>query len=152
MTKSEQIEKVLWSIALPGFGQLLKKHYVTGVILIAAELLINVNAHLNEIIMLSFLGEIEEAVHTANYQWLLFYPCFYMFGIWDAYRIPGSGRGFSFTASVLAAYCATVGVFYSKNRIFGVVWGPVWLPMIGCFVGLAAGLLLQQVLKRWRKS
>ncbi|MBB3108677.1 hypothetical protein FHS18_000705 [Paenibacillus phyllosphaerae] len=152
MAKSIQIEKALWSIALPGFGQLLNGKYIKGIVLIASEVLINVKAHLNEIIMLSFLGRIDEAVSTTNFQWLLFYPCFYMFGIWDAYRDAGNVNRFGFLPPVTAAYCATVGVFYANCHLFGVKWGPVWLPMISCFVGLGLGRLLMELLNRSIRS
>src|SRR5699024_11737374 len=56
---------------------------VTGVqtcaLPISLELLVNVQGNLNEIILLSFHGEVEEAIQQADYQWLMFYPCLYFF-------------------------------------------------------------------------
>jgi TM2 domain-containing membrane protein YozV len=60
-------EKLLWSIALPGFGQLLNGKYIKGILFIFLEIIINVRGNFNEIIMLSFQGEIENAVVQANY-------------------------------------------------------------------------------------
>ncbi len=74
------MEKLLWSIALPGFGQLLNRQYLKGILLIALELLVNVQANFNEVILLSFFGETQEAVQQANYGWLMFYPCLYVYG------------------------------------------------------------------------
>lgn len=52
------IEKVLWSIALPGFGQLLNGKFTKGLLCIFLEFLINIQSNINQIIKLSFQGEI----------------------------------------------------------------------------------------------
>jgi hypothetical protein len=71
MASGDKIEKLLWSVALPGFGQLLNKRYVKGVILIALEIIINSQSHLNSAIQSSFHGNIAEAIAETNYQWLM---------------------------------------------------------------------------------
>lgn len=45
-------EKLLWSIAFPGFGQLLNGKYVKGIIFISLEFIINVQSKFNQIIYL----------------------------------------------------------------------------------------------------
>ena len=62
-----QIEKLLWSIALPGFGQLLNGKYVKGIAFLILEFLINFKANLNTVIILSFQGEIKNAIEETNY-------------------------------------------------------------------------------------
>jgi TM2 domain-containing membrane protein YozV len=69
------IEKLLWSIALPGFGQFLNGKLIKGIIIVFLEFLINVQANFKEVIISSFHGEIEKAIGQADYQWLMFYPC-----------------------------------------------------------------------------
>ncbi|RNB92832.1 hypothetical protein EDM56_00050 [Brevibacillus fluminis] len=146
MIKSAAIEKILWSIALPGFGQLLNGKFLKGLTLLGLEFLINQKSHLNQIIMASFQGDIPLAIRLTDYQWLMFYPCVYMFAIYDAYRDsfsedipPYSVFPFAFTA-----FFATIGVMYSPNfRIFGVLLGPVWLPILLCFLGILVGEFLQ---------
>jgi hypothetical protein len=73
------MEKLLWSIALPGFGQLLNGKFLKGMLLISLEFLINIQANFNEVIILNFLGRTEEAIQQTNYGWLMFYPCLYFF-------------------------------------------------------------------------
>ncbi|MFP3415777.1 hypothetical protein SB773_30515, partial [Bacillus sp. SIMBA_074] len=80
MIKSAAIEKMLWSIALPGFGQLLNGKFVKGLILLTLEFIINLKSHLNQIIIASFQGDIPIAIRLTDFQWLMFYPCVYMFG------------------------------------------------------------------------
>lgn len=142
-------EKLLWSIALPGFGQLLNGQYVKGGILIFLEFLINTQSNLNEVIVSSFQGDIEKAIVLTNYQWLMFYPCIYMFSIWDAYRDSGGGKTmYSFLPFVFSAYLGTVGLIYSSNlKLFGVLFGPVFLSIVFMIMGVGVGLLLQILLK-----
>ncbi|MBL4938546.1 hypothetical protein JK636_22845 [Clostridium sp. YIM B02515] len=140
------LEKALWSIAIPGFGQLMNKRYLKGIILITLEFIINVKANINTAIVLSFLGKTHQAVEEVNYQWLMFYPCVYLFSIWDAYK-DGSEekeKPLLFLPYAIAAYAETIGVIYSKVfRIYGVLLGPIFLPMACIFVGLFTGSIIR---------
>lgn len=139
------IEKALWSIAIPGFGQLLNGKYIKGIIFISLEFIINAKANINTIIVLSFLGQTELAVQQANYQWLMFYPCVYLFSIWDAYKDGTNKEGLLlFLPFAISAYIETIGVIYSKTlRINGVLLGPIFLPMICIFLGLGLGFIIR---------
>lgn len=150
----EPKESIFWSIALPGFGQLLNKKIIKGIIFITLEFIVNVQAHFNKIIMLSFNGDIQNAIIHANYQWLMFYPCLYFFAMWDAFKDAGGGRArYSFLPFVFSAYFVTVGVMYSTSgEIFGILLGPVWFPMLMVIPGLAVGFLLMKVLNRFHEG
>lgn len=146
--EADGIEALLWSVGLPGFGQFLNRKYFKGIVLIALEFIINVKAKINTIIVLSFLGKTEAAVLQADYQWLMFYPCIYIFGIWDAYKDARQKESpLLFLPFSIAAYVETVGVIYSRTlRINGVLLGPIFLPMISIFVGLGIGFILRWIL------
>lgn len=58
MKKTTKLEAILWSVAFPGFGQLLKGHLIKGILFISLEFTINVNSLFNRAIMLRFLGKI----------------------------------------------------------------------------------------------
>jgi hypothetical protein len=150
MTKKDQLENVLWSIALPGFPQILNGKYLKGLLFISLEFLINIQSNFNEIIMLSFYGDIQSAIDTTNYQWLMFYPCLYMFAMWDAYKGAGGGKEpFSYLPFVVSAYCITIGLIYSpKMRIMGILLGPIWLPIVFLFIGLSIGTLCKIILQK----
>lgn len=146
VTIGSGLEKALWSIAIPGFGQFLNKKYLKGIVLIALEFFINIKAKINMAIVLSFLGRTEEAVEVSNYQWLMFYPCVYLYSIWDAYRDGSEEREkpLLFLPFAMAAYVETIGVIYSRVfRIDGVLLGPIFLPMICIFVGLGIGFIIR---------
>ncbi|MCP3741423.1 hypothetical protein [Rossellomorea sp. BNER] len=141
-------EKLMWSIALPGFGQYLNGKYFKGTVLLIFEFLINIQANFNQVILLSFHGEISDAIKHADYQWLMFYPCLYFFSMWDATKDAGGGKDpYSFLPYVFAAYFVTVGLIFSSNlTIFGVLLGPVWLPMLFTFPGILIGLIISKII------
>ncbi|XJZ28279.1 hypothetical protein ACF5W4_05655 [Bacillota bacterium Lsc_1132] len=145
MKMMSRMEAVLWNIALPGFSQLLLGNYLKGILFVLLEFVINVNSQFNLAIMYSFIGEIDKAESVVDYQWLMFYPCVYMFAMWDAYRVvmPPDER-FSFLPFVFAAYFVTVGLMYSsKLTVFQLHPGPVFLPMVFLPLGLLVGLVLK---------
>lgn len=150
MKKMSRLEAVLWNIAFPGFSQLLTGHYLKGVLLVALEFLMNVNSHFNQAIMYSFLGEIEKAEAVLNYEWLMFYPCVYLFSLWDGYRMAmPKEEKYSFLPFVFSAYFVTVGLMVSpKVTIFQIHPGPVFLPMMFLIPGLLIGFLIKYTLSQ----
>ncbi|ASV68333.1 hypothetical protein MKX67_19980 [Cytobacillus sp. FSL W7-1323] len=154
MRKNNPIEKLFWSIAFPGFGQYLNGKLFKGTVFLVLEILFNVMGNFNEIIMLSFQGKVHQAAEAANYGWLMFYPCLYFFAIWDAYKdAGGEGSKYSFLPFVFCAYFVTVGLMYSTEvSIFGVFFGPVWLPMIAVIPGVIIGWLIRFVIIKFSTS
>ncbi|CAN7529753.1 hypothetical protein [Rossellomorea sp. LjRoot5] len=148
--KDKIIESILWSIALPGFPQLLNGRLVKGILFIGLEFVINVMANFNEIIRLSFIGNIEDAVSHTNYQWLMFYPCLYFFAMWDAFKDAGGGeKPYSYLPFVSSAFLVTVGIMYSAQaKISGILLGSVWFPMLCVIPGLIIGFSLKILLNK----
>lgn len=75
-----------WSVAFPGMGHLLLSKYLRGFVLFIWEVVVNLKAHVNLLIMYSFLGDFEKAKHVVDIQWLAFYIPAYLFAVWDSYR------------------------------------------------------------------
>ncbi|QKY71326.1 MULTISPECIES: hypothetical protein [Lentibacillus] len=150
MNQNNKYEKLFWSIALPGIGQILNRKLFKGFLFIGLEFLINVQSNFNKIIILSFHGNIEEAMYQTEYGWLMFYPCLYFFAIWDAFKDAGGGKEpYSFLPFVFSAYFVTVGTIYSpKLMLFGVLLGPIWLSMLSVLPGLFVGFLLKRILTK----
>ncbi|MDQ0252844.1 TM2 domain-containing membrane protein YozV [Evansella vedderi] len=145
--KPKKHEALLWSIALPGFGQFLNGKIVKGIVLILLEFIVNIQSNFNLTIMLSFMGEINKAIETPNYQWLMFYPCLYMFSIWDAYRdAEGDTSALAYLPFVFGAFFITIGLIYStKLTLFGIKLGPVFLPMTFLIPGLLIGYIIKSI-------
>lgn len=153
--KNNKLEMLLWSVALPGFGQLLNSKYIKGIVLIGLEFLVNIRANFNQVIILSFHGKIQEAIEQTNYLWLMFYPCLYFFAIWDAFKdAEGDNKPLAFLPFVFSAYFVTVGLIFStKLRIFGVLFGPIWLPILFLPIGIGVGAIIRMVLlKSWLRK
>jgi hypothetical protein len=148
--KDKIIESILWSIALPGFSQLLNGRLIKGIFFVILEFVINVMANFNEIIRLSFIGNIEDAVSHTNYQWLMFYPCLYFFAMWDAFKDAGGGKKpYSYLPFVGSAFLVTVGIMYSAQaKVFGILLGSVWFPMLCVIPGLIIGFSLKGLLNK----
>lgn len=146
--KPGKLEVVLWNIALPGFSQILSGQVFKGIFFVLSEMVINLYSNFNTIIMYSFLGEFDKAITAANYQWLMFYPCFYMFSLWDAYRfaMPETERR-SYLPFVFGAFFVTFGLMISpKFELFGVLLGPVFLPMLFLIPGLLIGFIIRIII------
>jgi len=143
-------ETLFWSIALPGFGQFLNGKLIKGTIFIFLEFLVNVQGNINTVIIYSFQGEIETAISNTNYLWIMFYPCLYIFAIWDAYRDAGGGKEpYAFVPFVTSAYVMTIGLIYSSTfRIFDLLLGPIWLPILSVFPAIVLGLFIKSALSR----
>ena len=148
------VEALFWSIALPGFGQLLNRRYIKGILFILLEFLVNSQSNFNEAIRLSFLGRTGEAAEIVNYQWLMFYPCLYFFAMWDAFKDSGGGKSpYSFFPFVFCAYFVTVGLMYSTHfTIFGIFPGPIWLPILSVIPGVAVGLAIKWIVTKLTQS
>ena len=145
MKKLSRLEAVLWSIAFPGFSQLLTGQLFQRYTICCLEVIVNVMARFNHAIMFSFLGEIQKADSVLNYQWLMFYPCVYMFSMWDGYRtaMPDKEK-YSYLPFVFGAYFVTVGLMVSpKVTLYKVHPGPVFLPMMFLIPGLLMGIYSQ---------
>jgi hypothetical protein len=147
MKKSYKLEAILWSVAFPGFGQLLNGHLIKGILFIVLEFTININSSFNQAIMLSFLGNIKEAAKVVDHQWLMFYPCVYMFAMYDAYKFAeGENPRLSFVPFAFGAYFVTIGLMYSPNKFFGIFFGPIWLPMMSLIPGLGIGFIIRNII------
>jgi hypothetical protein len=76
----------VWSMVLPGFGQLYNKDYIIGFVLIGFEFLINLYSNLNLALVYSFTGDFTRAHSVIDYRWGMFYPSLYAFSIWQAFN------------------------------------------------------------------
>src|SRR5699024_1718518 len=115
------------------------------IILVGLEFLINIKGNINQIIILSFHGMVEEAINQADYLWLMFYPCIYFFAIWGAFiDLGGSDKPLAYLPLVFTTYLVTIAVIYSPVfTLFGNLIGPIWLPIIFTPIGLGVGSVIR---------
>jgi len=154
MKKISGLEVIFWSIAFPGFGHLVAGYYLKGIFFVLLEFLINVQSGFNQAIRYSFLGEMDLAFHAIDYQWLMFYPCVYMFALWDSYRLVSENiEKYSFFPYVFGAYFLTVGTMIATGVKFGdISLGPVFFPMISLIPGILTGYLIKVAVDRKKQK
>lgn len=75
-----------WSVAFPGMGHLLLSKYLRGLLLFIWEVVVNYKAHINLLILYSFLGDFDKAMQVVDIKWMSFYIPAYLFSVWDSYR------------------------------------------------------------------
>lgn len=101
--------------------------------------------------MYSFQLDFISAEKVLNYEWILFYPCSYMFAMWDAFKdADGSQlRPFTYMPFVCGAIFVTVAIFYSTDRFYlGEKLGPIFLPILSLIPGLLVGFLIKWLLDK----
>ncbi|MGD6873672.1 hypothetical protein ACQCU1_15955 [Sutcliffiella horikoshii] len=85
LDKRSPVMAVLWSLFIPGLGQLYLHRIVTAFFVIVWVIVFFYYSHGLEAISLLFLGEMEKATSVIDPEWLLFFPSLYGFAIFDAY-------------------------------------------------------------------
>lgn len=76
---------VMWSLFIPGLGQLYIHRILTAFFIIIWLSIFYHYSHVQEAVTLLFLGKIKESTSVLNSEWLLFIPSHYGFAVYDAY-------------------------------------------------------------------
>jgi TM2 domain-containing membrane protein YozV len=76
---------VIWSLFVPGLGQLYIQRIMTSFFVIFWVVVFLYFSHAQEAVSLLFLGKVEQATSVLNPEWLLFLPSHYGFATFDAY-------------------------------------------------------------------
>lgn len=76
----------LWSAVAPGLGHLYSDRKLKAFILTGWYLAVTLKANLVLSVFHLLRGDLEGSKQLVDYQWLLFWPSIYMFGIVDAYQ------------------------------------------------------------------
>ncbi len=76
---------VMWSLFIPGLGQLYIHRILTAVFVIVWLVVFFYYSHIQEAVVLLFLGKVKEATSVLKPEWLLFIPSHYGFAVYDSY-------------------------------------------------------------------
>ncbi len=77
----------LWSVMFTGLGHIYCHKIVSGFILLGWTVVVSYQSKLPHILMYSLTGQFNHIPElNINYQWFLFFPSIYFFGIYDAYE------------------------------------------------------------------
>ena len=85
LDKRNPVLAVMWSLFIPGLGQLYIHRILTALFLIIWLVVFFYYSHVLEAVSLLFLGEVQKATSVLKPKWLLMLPSLYGFAAYDAY-------------------------------------------------------------------
>ncbi|MBP1970216.1 TM2 domain-containing membrane protein YozV [Virgibacillus natechei] len=85
LDKRNPVMAAIWSLFVPGLGQLYIHRIVTAFFIISWVVIFFYFSHILEAVVLLYLGEVQQATSVLNGQWFLMLPSTYGFAIYDAY-------------------------------------------------------------------
>jgi hypothetical protein len=108
----------LFSMLMPGFGQVYNGQFMKGVFFVIVEHFDNVFGHINQAIHLDFNGLHQQAVEATNFEYMLFYPGFFAYCVWDAwyYAKPNADKSKTAIPFVIGGFLGSIGAIFG-NRL-----------------------------------
>lgn len=85
LDKRNPILSIIWSLFIPGLGQLYIHRIMTAIFVIIGLVIFYYYSHALEAVSLLFLGKLKEATSVLKPEWLLFIPSHYGFAVFDSY-------------------------------------------------------------------
>lgn len=85
LDKRNPVLAVMWSLFIPGLGQLYIHRILTALFLIIWLVAFFYYSHVLEAVSLLFLGEVQKATSVLKPKWLMMLPSLYGFAAYDAY-------------------------------------------------------------------
>jgi TM2 domain-containing membrane protein YozV len=152
---------LIWSMALPGFGQFYNGQILLGIILMILEVGVNIISKLNFSIIESFHGDFMKAHNLIKYDWGIYYPSIWAFSMWQAYnkartinyslesrmnkKIKLTGFFFGATVGMNLGLYWHFHFLNHLNRFFSFLNSPVFA---GLIIGLIFALIGQLIEKK----
>jgi hypothetical protein len=108
----------IFSMLMPGIGQIYNGQFMKGVFLLIVEHFDNAFGNINQAIHLDFNGLHQQAVEATNFAYLLFYPGFYAYCVWDAwyYAKPNADKSKTAIPFVIGGFLGEIGAIFA-NRL-----------------------------------
>jgi hypothetical protein len=110
----------LFSILMPGLGQVYNRQFVRGIVFLIIEHYDNAFGHLNAAIHLDFNGFHQKAVEAIDFQNLMFYPGFYSYCVWDAWYFakPGADKVKTAIPFIFGGFIGEFAAIYASRIPF----------------------------------
>ncbi|MBA2875145.1 hypothetical protein [Thermaerobacillus caldiproteolyticus] len=107
-----------FSILMPGFGQIYNGQFIKGAFFIITEHFDNALGQINKAIHLDLNGLHQQAVETTNFEYMLFYPGFYAYCVWDAwyYAKPNADKTKTAIPFIMGGFLGEIGAILA-NRL-----------------------------------
>lgn len=129
----------LFSLLMPGFGQIYNQQFIKGIIFVAIEHYDNVFGKINEAIQLDFNGFHQKALDVVQYQGMMFYPGFYAYAVWDAWyhAKKGANKTTSAIPYVFAGFIGEFGAIFAVKLPF-----PTFIVGLSMIVPMIIGMII----------
>ncbi|MGJ7922111.1 hypothetical protein [Neobacillus sp. LXY-4] len=85
LDKRNPVFAIIWSLFIPGLGQLYIHRILTAVFVIVWLVIFFYFSHAQEAVSLLFLGKVKQSISVLKPEWLLLIPSHYGFATYDAY-------------------------------------------------------------------
>lgn len=85
LDKRNPVLSFMWSLFIPGLGQLYIHRILTALFLVIWLVVFFYHSHTLEAVSLLFLGEVQKATSVLKPEWLLMLPSLYGFAVFDSY-------------------------------------------------------------------
>lgn len=85
LDKRQPIMSAIWSVFMPGLGQLHIHRIISAFFSLVWTIVFLYASHALEAVQLLFFGEIQQATHVLDKQWLLYMPSMWGYSIYDSY-------------------------------------------------------------------
>lgn len=129
---------------MTGNSQFYNQQYLKALLYFIPNFFFNQFGHLNQSLLYALTGDIVKSQTVLNYQWVLFYPGFFVISQWDGYRV-----AYETTHSTLPPISHKlpfeIAVFLSVIGIcagFKLSPGPIFLGIGGYLFGGIIGILI----------
>ncbi|WP_240545881.1 hypothetical protein [Paenibacillus artemisiicola] len=131
----------LFSTLMPGFGQIYNRQFVKGIIFVICEHFDNVAGNINSAIHLDFNGHHAQAVGATDFGYMLFYPGFYAYAIWDAwyYAKPGADKAKTAIPYLIGGFAGEFCAIFANRLPF-----PTLMAGLSMLVPIYAGMLIHR--------
>lgn len=135
--------------AMTGNSQVYNGQYLKALLFYCPNLISNQLGHLNESLLHAFTGEIAKSQTVLNYQWILYYPAWFVIAQWDGYKVayekqylcsPPISHKLPFE---LSGFFSVLGVI-AGSKLFP---GSLFLGIGGYFLGGVIGILIIKLSK-----
>jgi hypothetical protein len=107
----------LFTLVMPGCGQIYNGQILKGFFFLIIEHYDNAFGKINKSIFLDLNGFHQQALNEANFQYILFYPAFYTFCVWDAWfhAKPNADKSKTTIPFILAGLFGLFGTIYARK-------------------------------------
>ena len=139
--KSDEMRIVaaLFSMLMPGFGQIYNNQLVKGVIFVIFEHFDNILGNINRAVYLDLNGFHQQALDQAVYEYVLFYPGFYVYVVWDAWFHAKEGADKAKTAIpfIIGGFLGLFASIYSS-----MLPSPTFLAGMAMIIPMLIGMII----------